>query len=256
MKKRPYQISLYIGLGGFCLLSILLIARSISKKPVPVPPRNLGELSDSVRQGSSGSWSAKQIPISLEQYVNAKLSDPLDAADLDNNLIQLSEGLRKLGGIPFDISGTIQLAGTGLPPGVKSLPIQVTNILVGRRFKTLSILHGATGIQPEFFGTAIASLVLHYADGSQRELKIVSGANVLNCIAQPQPPNLAKLDATTTQLAWFGENKYLDDHQPGKFLHLYRTTFQNPMPKVNVESIDYVSAMGNPAPFMAGLTIE
>jgi len=259
MRKRFYQAIIYVAVGVFCLIGIVFIARlGLKPKRVPVPPRNLGELSAAVREGMTGGWSAKEVPISLQDYVNANLKDPLDApqSDVDNNLIQLQEGLHKFGGVPFDVSGTIQLAGTGLPAGVKSLPIQVTNILIGRKFKTLSIFHGATGIQPQFFGTAVASLILHYSDGSQRELKIISGADVLNCIAQPMPPNLAKLDAVTTQLAWVGENKYLNDLQNGKFLHLFRTTFQNPIPKVKVESMDYVSAMANPAPFMVGLTVQ
>jgi hypothetical protein len=223
-----------------------------------VPPKNLGQLVDSIHDGMRGNWSDNEVPISLRDYVNANLNDPLDApqTNSDNNLVQFPAGIHKFGGVPFDVSGTIQLAGTGLPEGVKSLPTQVTNILIGRKCQTLSILHGATGIQVETFGSPVASLVLHYSDGSRRQLQIMSGSHVLNCIAQPMPPNLAKLDAKTTELAWLGDNKYLNALDNGKFLHLYRTTFENPLPKVQVESIDYVSAMGNPAPFMVGLTIQ
>src|SRR5690242_271818 len=110
MKKPAYQVSIYVALGLLCLIVVGLIVRHASKsKPAPVPPKNLGELSESVRDGMSGDWSIKEVPISLQDYVNAKLSEPLDApqTDVGNNLIQLPEGLHKFGGVAFDVSGTI-----------------------------------------------------------------------------------------------------------------------------------------------------
>src|ERR1043165_6386339 len=128
MRKPANQVVVYVALCIFCLLGVIWIFKlGLKPKRVPVPPRNLGELNDSVRAGMSGNWSAKEAPINLQDYINANLKDPLDApqTDLDNNLIQLPEGLHKFGGVPFEVSGTIQLAGTALPAGVKSLPTQV-----------------------------------------------------------------------------------------------------------------------------------
>ena len=39
-------------------------------------------------------------------------------------------------------------------------------------------------------------------------------------------------------------------------LRLYKSTFENPQPNVEIETIDYVSAMTPAAPFMLGLTVE
>ena len=39
-------------------------------------------------------------------------------------------------------------------------------------------------------------------------------------------------------------------------LHLCRTTLVNPKPDTEVTGIDYISVMGNPGPFLVGMTVE
>jgi hypothetical protein len=42
----------------------------------------------------------------------------------------------------------------------------------------------------------------------------------------------------------------------GKSLRLFLTTWTNTTPEVPIESIDYVSSMSVPAPFLIAITVE
>ena len=93
----------------------------------------------------------------------------------------MPEGVHTFGGVAFAVHGKIQLMGRSLlprEPGVFPSSEPEKNIQISRKCARLDLLHGASGLQ-ESDGT-IARLVLHYADGSTREIEIVTGENVLD----------------------------------------------------------------------------
>jgi hypothetical protein len=57
-----------------------------------------------------------------------------------------------------------------------------------------------------------------------------------------------------TVVAWTGQNKATA--RMGKSLRLYLTCFDNPQPGKRLETLDYVSALAAPGPFLAALTVE
>ncbi len=124
---------------------------------------------------------------------------------------------------------------------------------MGRKFSELHLLHGAGGVY-DTDGTTIAMLVLHYADGSSRQLEIKNGVNVRDWWGDPNQP----ISGTNSKLAWTGTNPAIKQYSRGGpgALRIYTTTFENPQPRVRVTSIDYKSAMKNSSPFLIALTVQ
>jgi hypothetical protein len=109
-------------------------------------------------------------------------------------------------------------------------------------------------------GTAVAKLVLHYSDGTQREIALVAGDHVLDWWGPIYRTGVAKTScdpaAPGSELAWAGSNPRLKQQQPASSLRLYRSTFANPDPDKEIVTMDYVSTQTDAAPFLVGLTVE
>ena len=106
------------------------------------------------------------------------------------------------------------------------------------------------------YRTPFATMVLHCTDGSTSELQLAGGTHALRCLGPYVPPLLGLIQPPQTELAWLGTNPFLMQNAPNQGLHLFRSTLNNPKPGLKVTSIDYMSAMGDGAPLLAGLTIE
>ena len=194
--------------------------------------------------------------IDLSQYYTAKLTDSLNspASVRENNLASLPKGRQVFSGVPFEVSGILQLSGLKLEEwGRTEYPQAINKIKIGQRCQRLHLLHGAGGVFDPH-GLTIAKLVLHYADNSSRELEIKNGVHVRDWWGDPKQT----VTGTNSTLAWTGTNPALKKYggpRPGN-LRIYETTFENPQPQIEIRMIDYVSAMENSSPFMIGLTIE
>lgn len=53
-----------------------------------------------------------------------------------------------------------------------------------------------------------------------------------------------------------GSNAYIKRRQPHLSLRLFKSTFRNPRPDLEIATIDYVSTDTAAAPFLLGLTVE
>jgi hypothetical protein len=93
----------------------------------------------------------------------------------------------------------------------------------------------------------VASLILHYADGTTNKLDIIYGRQVYDWWFQASDAD-APL-AGNTKVAWVGENS-------ASKIRVFQTSFANPKPEVKIESVDYVSGLSKCAPFMLALTVE
>ena len=119
-------------------------------------------------------------------------------------------------------------------------PERVDGIPIGRTCRYLHLLHADNGASAPA-GTKVAALLLHYADGTTAELSIEHDVHVTDWWSYGRPPP----SDPNTIVAWTGQN-----------IRLYKTRFENPHPEKKVESLDYVSAMADPSPFMVALTVE
>jgi RNA polymerase sigma factor (sigma-70 family) len=199
--------------------------------------------------------------IDLKPYINTALTDSPASriGNNEDNLGELPSGTHVFGGVPFDVEGLIQLDGTNMMMFKKHYPAEVDNIPINRRCAKIYLFHGANWIYPHDFGTTIAKLILHYADGSVRDIEIVAGQHVFDwwspLFTTGVDPRYFKM-APGTERAWTGSNPFVKKIWPDESLVLYKSSFENPQPDVVISNLDYVSTVTGTAPFLAGLTVE
>ena len=191
---------------------------------------------------------ALPVAIDLSPYFNATLSESWLPGTGDNSLGNLTAGTMKLGGVPFDVRGVIQLAGGETDRLGGRFAAAVDGIKVGRPFEQLHVLHSAGGREND--GVPVASLVLHYADGGQAAVPIRYGETVRDWWFWEFEP----VRDPATAMAWTGNNP--SARVEGASLRLYRMTWKNPRPTIRVQSIDYVSMGSKSAPFLLAMTAE
>jgi hypothetical protein len=215
------------------------------------------------RQSTNGVPKVKTI--NLKRFVNIHLNEcrPSPKGVTNNSLGEVHRGKRVYGGVTFDVQGTIQLMGAGIKEiGGKAYPQRVEHIRIDRHCSKIHLLHGASFLTESAAGNTnfIGKLFLHYADGSKQEIKIVAGENVLDwwgpLYSTGADPRSITISSPNSELAWTGSNPYLQEQRPNWSLRLYKSTFANPNPNLELSSIDYASSVTRAAPFLVGLSIE
>jgi len=183
--------------------------------------------------------------INLTEHFNAALGQTWHPAEVGYDLTGLPSEVRELQRVRFDIRGIVQVNGGGMiVMHGKAYPSQVEGIKVGRKCTRLHFLHASGVAVAE--GTQIGTYVVDYADGQQREIRIVYGENVRDWdVLFNEPPAPEQL-----QVAWTGTNA-----APAR-IRLFKTTWENPLPGLEITTIDYVSKMTPAAPFLIALTVE
>ena len=186
--------------------------------------------------------------IDLSPYYDAALTESWHAGGVANNtLANLPRGLQEFGGVKFDVRGIVQVSGQAAVQQLNvKFPKEVAGIKVGRTAHKLHFFHAVGWQSP--LGTTVATYVVHYANGETREIPVAYGKDVRDWWTQASESgdDLAKP-------VWTGTNLAAPDNPPHG---LYLTTWENPLPDVAIESLDYRSAMANSAPFLIALTVE
>ncbi len=186
--------------------------------------------------------------IDLSRYYNAALTEPRPGSPA-GNLAKLPRGLRRFAGVNFDVRGIVQLGGKS--PAVNKYPAEVKGIRVRQKCQRLYFLHAACFGGAVDEGKEIGAYVVHFAANQMRlEIPVSYGRDVRNWLARPDEPEKSN-DLT---VAWTGTNAV--SYSPGRPIRLFLTTWTNPAPGVEIESIDCVSRMAVPAPFLVAITAE
>ncbi len=175
--------------------------------------------------------------------------------------------------VGFDVRGVIQIAGNnrfGRSP--KSLeaeaaapvnllpnngrlretyPDQVAGIKVAQLCRRLHFLHSSSHtIDPT--GTPISGYVVHYADGQQREFTVLAGLDVLGLWHYPNQP----VHAPNCVMAWEGTNDAVRARRPGMSVRIFKSSWENPLPDLEITTIDYVSKKAASTPFLIAITAD
>ena len=189
--------------------------------------------------------------LDLEAFYNARLADTWHGAEnaTGNDLSALPAGIQELNGTQYDIRGVVQLGSKA--PSANRFPNQVTGIKVGQKCKAIHFLHSGAFGHPSDEGKQIGVYALHFAANNMRlEVPIVYGKDVRDwhywAQEQEAPPSL--------HIAWKGDNP--TSKRANSYLRLFETTWTNVVPDIELESIDFVSSMSQPAPFLIAITIE
>ena len=192
--------------------------------------------------------SAEATPgmVDLSDYYNTSLDDRVHAKP-GNDLSSLPKGVQEFGGTPFDVRGLIQLAGSRSVEITGVIyPEAVRGIKVYRKGQHVHFFHSAAWHAEA--GTVIGEYAIHYADGQTKTIPIVYQQNVIDWWEGPdaEPPSAA-------EVVWEGGN----DRTLGMGLsiQLCKYTWQNPLPDVEIETIDLVSASVESAPFLIAITV-
>lgn len=185
--------------------------------------------------------------LDLTRYYNASLHERwLGKTNADFSAMRL--GLEELNGVEFDARGAIQLAGKS--PAGKKYPRQVKGIMVRRKCKRLHFLHAACLAGAADDGRQVGSYIIHYANNQARlEIPIRCGREVADCRILDEKAPLPK----ELSVAWSSADT---PKSKGPRVRLFETTWTNLAPNAEVESIDFVSAMAGPAPFLVAITVE
>jgi hypothetical protein len=124
----------------------------------------------------------------------------------------------------------------------------VSGIVVGRRCKRLHFLHSAINAFAVVDGTEIGKYVVHYAGGQQREIPIVIGKELADWWNQHDEVSKPFV------IAWSGTNAA--SRPQGRTIRLFKSVWENPLPELEVMSIDLVSTKEVGAPFLVAVTAE
>jgi hypothetical protein len=189
--------------------------------------------------------------IDLSSFYNVSLAQtwlPIKDIGRSNDLAQLPSGLQKFAGVQFDVRGLIQLSGSALENLGGRFPKQVVDIPVNRKATNIHFLHGTAW--DALYGTVIGRYRINYANGESRDAKIIFGRNVRDWWFAPTQPQLTMGAA----VAWQGSNPA--SRQLGMAVRIYKFTWINPLPNVEIKSIDVESAMEKPAPFLLAITLD
>ncbi len=189
----------------------------------------------------------KQL-LDLSKAYNAMLSESWHGGT-DNQLGGLAPGVQNLGGVDFDIRGIVQLAGKASTS--TNWPTEVDGLPVRQKCARVHFLHAAGWGKPAEEGKQIGSYIIHYATNNMRlEVPIIYGQAVRDWHEWSGEAAGAR-DLT---VVWTGENGV--SRRANAKIRLFRTTWINLVPDVEIESIDFISNKANAAPFLVGITVE
>ena len=161
----------------------------------------------------------------------------------------LPTGRQIVDGVPFQIGGRLEVTGMTAAREGDFAPTRIERIPVGRKAQRLVLLHGTIG--PEDEGVPVAKLVLHYADGKTRDLRIAYGAHVRNCLSNRKERKTELADPDSS-LAWaFRYDNVQSDFQ----LRLFQTALANPRPDEEIQSLDVLSFFSRATPVVVALTL-
>jgi len=181
--------------------------------------------------------------IDLTNHYTLALSEDATGA-FGYTLDALPKGVQQLGNVQYDLRGIVQVSSQQFVIGGHNFPEAVKGITVGLKCQSLHFLHASRWTEDN--GKKIGKYVIHYANGDLREVPIVFGADLRDW----RPVHDAGAQANGLATAWHGHDN------AGNDVVLFSTVWANPLPDVEVASIDMVSAMADAAPFLVAVTAQ
>ena len=163
---------------------------------------------------------------------------------------QVPRGETNFDGVPFLMFGKIDLTGLGRARDGEFQPARVGEIPVGRRAARVHLMHGASYDCPD--ETPIASVLLRYENGETRGLFIRYGVHVRNWYVEANEATPDLSDARSLEV-WNGNSR---PDGAGTPTRLFKTTFDNPLPAREIQSIDLLSLFARANSVILAITLE
>ena len=186
--------------------------------------------------------------VDLTPHYNAALTETWHAGGLANNTLKdLPTGLQEFGGVTFDARGIVQLTGQEAARVLRvKFPKEVTGIQVGCKGAKVHFLHACGWPSPR--GAQVAEYVIRYVNGQTQSIPVNYGKDV-----QDWWMNDPWTGDNGPEVVWRGRN-HAAPSDPD--LGLFKSTWNNPFPEVEIAAIDFRSASGPSAPFLIAITVE
>jgi WD40 repeat protein len=193
--------------------------------------------------------SALSEVIDLTAFYNASLAVPWHGGAQGNHLAALPSGIQTFGGSRFDVRGLIQVINTRTQ-GPLSYPSRVNGIRIGLKAQRLQFLHATMGGQPPD-GTRVGHYRVRYANGNIQELPIIYGLHARDWHEHPGAP----VEADAATIAWAGTNP-ANAIAGTRGIRLFKWTWENPVPDIELVSLDVVAEATGAHLFLVALTAE
>ncbi len=192
---------------------------------------------------------ATTAQIDLSNFYNAALTESWLGGTGDD-LSQIPSGLQKFQGVLFDVRGIIQLAGVNASS--KRFPVQVKSIPIHQKCTRLHFMQAVSFGTPEDTGNVAGTYIVHLASNQmQVEIPLRYLVDIRN-FHMKKADSKSKVSKTTD--AWVGSNPACE--ATGRSVRICSMTWENLSPEIEIESLDFVSALGRPAPFLIAITAE
>ena len=204
--------------------------------PVRIPPRPAG-------------LTARQLDLSA--FYDAPLGVSwlgMSPGATSNDLGELARVPARFGGLDFDLRGVIQLSSVALENRGKRFRRQVTGIPVGQRAVRIHFVHAT--VWDAVHRTQVGTYRIHYTDGETRDIPLLFGETIGDwwCSASA----LRRFPATA--VVWQGSNDA--SREAGMSVRIFQMSWINPRQAQDISSLELISAMDRPAPFLLGITLE
>ncbi|MEX2409795.1 MAG: hypothetical protein WD607_00245 [Candidatus Paceibacterota bacterium] len=198
----------------------------------PISPRN--------------KWASPDL-VDLSEFYTSSLDDDWFRHP-GHDLQDLPQGIQEFEGVTFDVRGLVQLAAnhTMDVTGVV-FPEAIKGIAVNRKGQRLHFLQGCFWGADE--GAKLGEYIIHYADGQTRTAPIIYGENILDWWVSPEGGTLSN-----AKVVWHGSNPATRSMDLETQLIDY--TWENPLPEVEISSIDFISDLIIAGPFLVAITVD
>jgi hypothetical protein len=185
--------------------------------------------------------------VDLSDHYNASLDDNW-FCHAGHDLRDVPKGVQVFGGVAFDVRGLIQLAASkSLDVTGVVFPETVKGIKVNRTGQRIHFLQACFWHADE--GAKLGEYVIHYVDGRTKTAPILYGRNVMDWWVGPEGGQLAE-----AEVVWRGSNPAT--RSIGFTTQLTKYTWENPLPEVEISTIDFVSDLIEAGPFLVAITVE
>lgn len=167
---------------------------------------------------------------------------------------RVPRGVTNFDGVPFRMSGPIELTGLGSARDGYFQPARAGEIPLGRKATRLHVIHAASYDDPD--DTPMAALWLHYTNGTDRKIFIRYGAHVRNSyptMETRRPGERSILRDPRSLVIWNGNTR---DDDSGYPLRLFKSTFENPQPTNEIRSIELLSLFSCTSSGILAITLE
>jgi WD40 repeat protein len=191
--------------------------------------------------------------IDLSAFYTAPLTEADSPHGERNDLSELPAGVQTFAGTVFDVRGKVEVIGRAPDQIWQITPERRTGIPIGRRVGRLQFLQAAGYHSRDIpDGHRIGHYRLWYADGRSVELPIRSHVDTSDWWQLDHLPR----ELPEAVVAWRGSNPKSRAAGSPDTIRLFKRTWENPFPDVEVTSLDFAGEDPRTQPFLVALTAE